>query len=111
MLREVTGGEVNCMRRQESVRGREEASRAGRRVMFSGCWGQRRVRKGFMIMGVPVCWTEVAGSSSDAPLAVGSKYRMVPPWRASRSCSIARAPRWLELYGWRAGGVLPPGRR
>jgi hypothetical protein len=111
MLREVTGGEVNCMRGQESARGREEANRAGRRVMFSGCWGQRRVRKGFMIMGVPVCWTEVAGSSSDAPLTVGSKYRIVPPWRASRSCSIARAPRWLELYGWRAGGVLPPGKR
>ena len=50
MLREVTGGEVSCMRRQESLRGREEARRAGSRVMFSGCWGQRIVSEGFMIM-------------------------------------------------------------
>jgi hypothetical protein len=67
MLREVTGGEVNCMRRQESVRGLSGASILGRRVMFSGCWGQRLVRNGFMTMFVPVCWTEVAESSSDAP--------------------------------------------
>ena len=72
MLREVTGGELDCMRRQESVRGLSEASRAGSRVMFSGCWGQRRVTKGFRTMSVPVCWTEmVERSSSAASLVVG----------------------------------------
>jgi hypothetical protein len=43
------------MWRQESVRrGLVGVSLAGRRVMFSGRWGQRRVRNQFMIMRVPV---------------------------------------------------------
>ena len=46
VLMAVTGGELSCVRRQKSVRGRSEASRAGRRVMFSGCWGQSSVRNG-----------------------------------------------------------------
>lgn len=46
MLRAVTGGELSCVRRQKSVRRRSEARRAASRVMFSGCWGQRRVRNG-----------------------------------------------------------------
>ena len=46
MLRAVTGGVLSCVRRQKSVRRRSEASRAGSRVMFSGCWGQRSVRNG-----------------------------------------------------------------
>jgi hypothetical protein len=60
------------MRRQESVRGLAEASMAGWRVMFSGCWGQRHVRNGFMIMRVPIRWTAVA-ERSDALFAVGSR--------------------------------------
>jgi hypothetical protein len=53
------------------MRGLAGASRAGGRVMFSGCWGQRRVWSGFVIMRVPVWWTTVA-ESSEGPLAVGS---------------------------------------
>lgn len=72
MLRDVIGGEVSRIRRQESVCGLAEASIAVRRVIFSGSWGQRRVRNGFMIMLVPVWWTHAVESSS-SPLAVGSR--------------------------------------
>jgi len=92
VLREVMGGEVSCMRRQESVCGLSGASMDGSRVMFSGCCGHRRVRNGFMTMLVPVSLTAFADSSA-TPLAVVSKYSPVPPWRASKSFSIVRASR------------------
>jgi hypothetical protein len=70
-LREVNGGEVGCMRRHESTCGLLEAIIARRRVICSGCCGQRWAKNGFMVMLIPACCTEAA-ESAFTPSAVVS---------------------------------------
>ena len=80
---------MSCMRRQEAGLEMSGTVMYGDEVMFIGSCGQREVKNGLRMIGMPFVSSMTAWTCSIEPVAVSDRCRGPPPLIAGRLVILA----------------------